>query len=219
MTYTSLIGDLQAYLERGQTTDPAVYNQLPKLIENAQRRIARSIKILGFQQAVTSTFVPGTAVLPKPDRWRETISFNFGNYNPISLQYTVRTLIVPRSYEFIRSFWPDDTATGQPQYFADYNYNNWIFAPTPDQAYPFEVLYWELPALLDAVNQQNWLTQYAPEVLLYSSLLECTPFLKDDGRIPTWEGLYQQGMQALSNEDIQDLVSRATQTRQTVGSQ
>lgn len=219
MTFNSLLADLQAYLERGTVKDPTVFAQLPKLINNAERRISRGVKILGFQRPLVNNFTAGSPLMAKPDRWRETISFNYGKFNPRTGQYTRRTPLHERNYEFIRGYWPDDSVTGAPHYFADYDYNNWVVAPTPDQNYPFEVLFWELPALLDSVNQQNWIAIYAPEVLLYSSLLECAPFLKDDARIPTWEAMFSDGMKALSNEDIQDLVGRAAETRQTVGNQ
>lgn len=215
-TFNTLQQDIQGYLERGTVLDTTVYNQLPRLINNAERRISRDLKILGFQRPLTNNFTAGSPLVSKPDRWRETISFNYGNFNPSTGQYTVRTPMFPRSYEFIRSFAPDDSVVDKPRYFADYDWNTWVIAPTPDQNYPFEVLFWEMPALLDSSNQQNWISIYAPEVLLYSTLLECAPFLKDDQRIATWQSLFNDGMKALSNENVQDLVSRATQTRQTV---
>jgi hypothetical protein len=216
-TFTTLQSDLQAYLERGELTDTTVLNQLPRLINNAERRISRALKILGFQTPMVNTFTAGNPIMPKPDRWRETISFNYGNFNPSTGQYTVRTPITARSYEYVRAYNPDDSVTGQPRYFADYDYTNWVIAPTPDQNYPFEVLYWQMPALLDSVNQQNWLTEYAPETLLYSALLECAPFLKDDGRVGTWQTFFDAGMKALSNENVQDLLTRSNQTHQSVG--
>lgn len=217
MTFASLQDDLVAYLERGQVTDETVIEKLPTLINNAERRISRELKILGFQQPMNNNFTAGSPIMPKPDRWRETISFNYGRFNPKTGMYTVRTPLYERSYEFVRQMNPDDGVTDYPKYYADYDYNNWVIAPTPDQNYPFEVMYWQMPALLDAANTQNWISIYAPEVLLYSSLLECTPFLKDDGRMGTWQGLFDAGMKALSNENIQDLVTRASQTHQPVG--
>lgn len=217
MTFASLQDDLRAYLERGTPLDTTVYDQLPKLINMAERRISRGVKILGFQRPLDSSFEPGSPLLPKPDRWRETISFNYGNQNPTTGQYTVRSPLFARSYEYIRSLWPDDSTTGQPKYFADYDYNTWLIGPTPDQAYPFQVMLWEMPPLLDDNTTQNWISIYAPEVLLYSALLECSPFLKDDGRIATWQALFDAGMRSLSNENIQDLVQRASTTRQSVG--
>lgn len=217
MTFASLQADVQSYLERGQTSDTTVNANLPALINRAERRISRELKILGFQRPMNASFTAGNPVMAKPDRWRETISFNVGKFNQTTGQYTVRTPMYNRSYEFVRAYNRDDSVTGFPLYFADYDYNNWVLAPTPDQSYPFEVVYWEMPALLDNVNTQNWISIYAPEVLLYSTLLECTPFLKNDERMSTWQGLFDSGMKALSNENVQDMVTRSAQTHQSVG--
>ena len=67
-----------------------------------------------------------------------------------------------------------------PEFYADYDYRHWLFAATPDENYPVEIVYYELPPLLDDAQQQNWLTDYAPNALLYGTLLEATPFLKND---------------------------------------
>jgi hypothetical protein len=218
MTFESLKSDIQSYLERGLATDTTVFNQLPKLINNAERRITRELKILGFQTPLTNNFTAGNPLVPKPNRWRETISFNFGRLNTVTGQYTDRAPLLPRSYETLRRVWPDDSVVGLPKYFAEYDFNTWLVAPTPDQAYPFEVLFWEMPPLLDDVNQSNWITNYAPDLMLYSALMECSPFLKNDERVQTWEKLFDRNLAAVANQDIQTLMTRSTQTRQSVGS-
>ena len=205
LTFNSLISDVQNYLERGQSaTDPTFYNQIPRLINNAEREINYRLKVQGDIVPVQTQFVVGVAVYAKPDRWRRTISMNYGaltNQND-------RTGIYPRSYEYLRAYWQDDTVTAPPEFYADYDYNHWIVAPTPDQTYPWETLYYRLPALLDQTNTQNWITQYAPHVLLYRTLLECAPFIKNDERIPTWQSLYEDGIQALGAEDLKKIVDR-----------
>lgn len=206
MTFTSLQNDVRSYLERGASavTDPLVYAQIPSLINFAERRISRDLKIQGFQTVVVTNLQTGVAVLPKPDRWRETISMNIGT----STNNNTRVQIFSRAYEYIRSYWPNDTQVSQPVFYADYNYTNWILAPTPDAAYPIEILYYELPALLDDNTQTNWLTQYAPNLLLYATLLEATPFLKNDERIPVWQSMYQSAAQALQGEDMSKILDR-----------
>jgi hypothetical protein len=69
-------------------------------------------------------------------------------------------------------------------------------------------LYYELPALLDDTQQTNWLTDYAPNLLLYGALLEATPFLKNDERITTWQGFYQSAANALNAEDLKKILDR-----------
>ena len=208
MTFTELQGDVRNYLERGYSAavDPIVYQQIPRLITLAERRIATDLKIQGFIVALTSTMVAGTSVYAKPDRWKSTISINFGT----GAGNTVRTPLFARSYEYVRNYWPDEALTDQPKYYADYNYNNWLVGPTPDQDYPFEVLYYELPPLLSDVVQTNWLTEYAPQLILYGALLEATPFLKNDERIQVWQGFYDRSLQAINNEDLKRIVDRAT---------
>ena len=211
MTFNSLRDDVRNYLERGASiaTDPIVYEQIPKLINFAERRIARDIKIQGFQTVVTATMQSGVAVMPKPDRWRETISMNLGT----GQDSNNRQLLFTRSYEYCRTYWPNEAATGQPVFYADYDYKHWLFAPTPDNAYPVEIVYYELPPLLDEALQQNWLTNFAPNALLYGTLLEATPFLKNDDRIPVWLNFYQMSIDSLNTEDMKKMIDRST-TRQ-----
>ena len=210
MTYNSLLKDLRAYLERGTIVDTTVFEQLPSLINLAERQLAQELKILGFVQNVTDTLAIGQSVIPKPDRWRETISINFG----VGVTQ-VRTPLFARSYEYIRRYWPDEDLTAQPKFYADYDYYNWLIGPSADAAYPFEVNYWELPALLDAVNQTNWTTDFAPNALLHGALLQATPFLKNDERIPTWQAIYDRDLQILQGQDIQRIIDRNV-TRETV---
>jgi hypothetical protein len=54
---------------------------------------------------------------------------------------------------------------------------------------------------LSPQNQTNWLTDYAPDVLLYAILLEAVPFLKNDERIPVWESAYARGLASLNQQD------------------
>lgn len=210
MTYNSLLQDLRAYLERGTVVDPTVFQQLPSLINLAERQLANELKILGFVQNVTDTLAVGQSVIPKPDRWRETISINFG----VGVTQ-VRTPLFARSYEYIRRYWPDEDLTGQPKFYADYDYYNWLIGPSADFAYPFEVNYWELPALLDAVNQTNWTTDFAPNALLHGALLQATPFLKNDERIPTWQAIYDRDLGILQQQDLSRIIDRNV-TRENV---
>jgi hypothetical protein len=218
MTFQSLQADVQSYLERGTVLDQIVNAQLPELINFAERRISRELKVLGFVVAATFTLQHNLAVYPKPDRWRQLISLNVGQ---AATGNSVRSQVFPRSYEYLRQYWPDDTQTNTtvygtpapPKFYAEYNYQNIIVAPTPDAAYPAEIVYYEEPALLDATNNTNFITQYMPNLLLYSTLLECSPFLKKDDRIATWQDLYDRAA-AVANEESKYGVTDRNTTRQ-----
>jgi hypothetical protein len=106
-----------------------------------------------------------------------------------------------RKYEFMREYWPSTTETAVPKYYGDYDYTHWLVAPTPDLAYSMEVSYYERVQPLDSTNQTNWFTQYAPQAMLYGTLLQAMPFLKNDERLQMWQAQYSQIITALKEED------------------
>jgi hypothetical protein len=88
-----------------------------------------------------------------------------------------------------------------PKFYADYDYDHWLVAPTPDIAYPFEVLYYERINPLSSENQTNWITQNAPNLMLYGTLLQAMPFLKNDAR-QIFQQKYSEALAALKAEDV-----------------
>lgn len=207
MTFESLQQDVRRYLERGATlaSDAVVYEQIPRLINLAERRIARELKVQGFINVVTGTLNTGQSVYPKPDRWRDTVSVNIGTGATLNN----RQFLFTRDYEYLRSYWPNALETDQPVFYSDYDYSHWLIAPTPDQDYPFEILYYELPQLLDDSVQTNWITEYAPQLLLYGTLVEATPFLKNDERIQVWQSMYDRAAAMLNGEDLAKILDRS----------
>jgi hypothetical protein len=192
MTYDSLALNIQQYLER---SDEQTIAQIPNFIMLAEQVIASQIKFLGNLTVAESTMTTGNPVLDKPVRWHKTVSMNVtvdGQRQPIFL----------RKYEYLREYAPDSTATDTPKYYSDYDYTHWLVAPTPDQDYSFEILYYERVQPLDSTNQTNWFTIYAPQALLYGSLLQAMPYLKNDERIPMWQQQYDLIINTLKQEDI-----------------
>jgi len=189
MTYSSLSQDLQDYCER--TDDPFVA-QVPRFIALAENRIASENKPLGFVRTVSGVF--NSSVLEKPLRWRRTKNFAI-------IVGTERRYLYNRSYEFVRSYWPDVAKVDVPYYYADYDYEHFFIAPTPDLSYSFELQYYELPEPLSDDNQTNWNTQYAPQLLLYATLMEAMPFLKTSERLAEFQGFYDRALDSISKED------------------
>jgi hypothetical protein len=119
-----------------------------------------------------------------------------------------RQPVLLRKLEYLREYWPNATETDIPIYYADYDYTHWLVAPTPDIDYSFEVLYYERVQPLDSTNQTNWFTIYAPQALLYGTLLQAMPFIKNDERIPMWKAQYDLVINTLKSEDATRLADR-----------
>jgi len=200
MTYTSLVADTTLYLER---SDAQTINQIPSFINLCESIISDELKILGQQQTVTTTLVQGNVTLQKPARWRKTTSMNVtvaGERLPLLL----------RKYEYMRNYWPDPTVESIPKYYGDYDFDHWFIAPTPDDNYAIEILYYEKIQPLDATNQTNWFTINAPQAMLYGTLLQAMPFLKNDSRVQLWQAMYDRAIQTLKLENDTRAIDRST---------
>jgi len=79
---------------------------------------------------------------------------------------------------------------GPPKYFT---INNLIeFDTEAEQDYTIDILYYKTMTALASGNQSNELLVRAPDVYLYGALSASAPFLMNDERIATWEGLYRE---------------------------
>lgn len=197
MTYDSLTSIIQQYLER---SDKAVVNAIPTFITLAEFEIAEQVKTLGQLQVADSAMTAGNATLPKPARWRKTVSMTVdinGKKQPVLL----------RKFEYLKNYWPDASQTDVPLYYADTDWDHWYLAPTPAANYSFQVLYYERIAPLSSTNQTNWLTQNAPNAMLFGSLLQAMPFLKNDQRT-IFQQKYSEALQALKVEDVARVADR-----------
>lgn len=191
MTYDSLTSTVLQYLER---QDAAVVNAIPTFITLCEFEIAQEIKTLGQLQVANAVMNPNNPVIAKPARWRKTVSMTIDTGTSTQPVYL-------RKYEYLRNYWPNESQTDLPLYYSDTDYEHWYVAPTPDQAYNFEVLYYERIAPLSSTNQTNWLTQNAPNAMLYGTLLQAMPFLKNDAR-QVFQQKYTEAITSLKVEDV-----------------
>lgn len=213
VNFTSLLNDMSVYLERGgsATTDTTVFNQLPRLINAAERKLCQDLKLLGQIETLVDNpagLQSSNPIVTKPDRWRQTISMVYGT----GTNQNTRTPLFARSKEYCESYWPDQSvsdANNPPRFYAEADYQHWLISPTPDQDYPLIVTAYFQPPLLDSTNQNNFWTEYTPNALLYGALVEATPFLKDDSRLTVWTGMWQQEMATLGAQDLQRVLDRA----------
>lgn len=199
MTYDTLNSTVLQYLER---SDAATTAAIPTFITLCEFEIAEEIKTLGQLNVAIASMQASNPVLQKPARWRKTVSMNIttaSGTQPVLL----------RKFEYLKNYWPDATQTDAPLFYSDIDYDHWYLAPTPDQDYTFEVLYYERIQPLSSDNQTNWLTRNAPNAMLYGTLLQAMPFLKNDQR-QIFQQKYSEAIAALKTEDTTRVGDRQT---------
>jgi hypothetical protein len=212
MTYDSLVNDIQTYSER---RDAGFVAQIPSLISLAEFAIAAEARNL-WQLTVERTPLLSTqsgmspvGTMQKPARWRKTASMKI--QDPVSGAWVP---LLARSQEYVTNVNGQFDAQ-MPMYYADYDYSNWLFGPIPEQEYLIETSYFSRIQPLSAQVQQNYLTREAPQAILYGSLLQAQPFLKNVDKFQLWSTMYKSAMEVLKNENDARMVDKNT-TRQNV---
>lgn len=195
MTYDSLVEDVIRYSERNDTS---FVQQIPRLIAMAEQEIAAQIKTLWELNVVNTALTPATGTLIKPARWRKTVSMKISG-EPV----------LHRSQDYVAQI-QTEFSQGVPKYYADYDYNHWALGPVPDSAYTTEIIYYSLVQPLDSTNQQNLITQVAPQAILFGTLLQAQGYLKSPDKLQLWKGMYDNAMQALKAENASRNIDRNT---------
>ena len=195
MTYDNLVADVINYMERD---DAQFVAQIPNLIGLAESAIAAELKTLLQLTVVETTIAANQSVLAKPARWRKTISMKT-NGKPMLL----------RSQDYVSQY-QSESSSGVPLYYAEYDYNNWNFAPLPDASYPVEIIYYSEIQPLDSQNQQNLFTRECPQAMLFGTLLQAQGYLKALDKLPVWKQYYTDSLAALKKEDSSRRIDRNT---------
>lgn len=208
LTYDVLTTLIQSYLER---TDSDVVEFIPYAIMLAESKLSNKLKQLG-QQAVTRAVIQPSSKginygqVQKPTRWRKTISITYIG-TPTQSDFIE---IHPRSLEYCKDYAANVSNATKPKFYADYNFDYWFISPIPAVNSMFEVVYYERLEPLSSANQSNWITINSPEAMMYGTLLEMTPFIKNDPRIAVWEAKYREATDALLELDVGRIVDRST---------
>ena len=195
MTYSSLVKNVQEYMERN---DPEFIAQIPNLIALAESSIAAELKTYMQLIVVETSLAQNQEVLNKPARWRKTVSMKV-NGAPVLM----------RSQDYVAQYL-SESDPGIPKYYSEYDYSNWNFAPRPDIAYPVEIIYYAEIQPLDAQNQQNLWTSIAPQAMLYGTLVQAQGYLKALDKLQMWKGYYTDALAALKKEDNSRRIDRNT---------
>jgi hypothetical protein len=107
-----------------------------------------------------------------------------------------------KDLDFVQTYTPDATTAGQPKYYAQFDVDNFILAPTPDANYTVDIHYLYRPASITvgAEDGTTWLSENAELALLYGSLIEAYIYMKGDANLmQMYNQRFSESMSRLKN--------------------
>ena len=171
-TLATLKTAIQDYADNSETS---FVTNLPNFIKAAEEKIFKGVDLDIFRKNVTSAFTSSDQFLTVPTDYLASFS----------LQITTsgsEGFLLQKDVNYLREYTPLSTTTGVPKYYARFDTNNFIVAPTPNSNYTLELHYYYRPASLTAGADggTTWLSTNAPFALLYGSLVEAYTYMKGE---------------------------------------
>jgi hypothetical protein len=191
-TLATLKTAIQDYADNSETS---FVNNLSNFIKASEEKIFKSIDLDIFRKNVTSAFTSSDSFLSVPSDYLASFS----------LQITTsgsEDFLLQKDVNFIREYAPSSSTTGVPKYYARFDEDNFIVAPTPNSNYTLQLNYYFRPASLTAGADSGttWISTNAPFALLYGSLVEASIFMKSEpDTIQSYNGLYGQYLERLKD--------------------
>jgi hypothetical protein len=181
-TYDQLKQAIQDYTENDETS---FVTNLPVFIRQAEERILKNVQLSLFRKNVSGAMTASNKYLACPSDFLAPFSLSFvdGNSDHQFLEF--------KDADFVQTFNPDATTTGNPRYYAVFDVDNFILGPTPDSSYAVELHYFYRPASLTAGagSGTTWLSENAEIAMLYGSLMEAYIYMKGE---PDMLGQYEK---------------------------
>tara|TARA_R100001594_G_scaffold78199_2_gene112751 strand:+ start:9970 stop:10614 length:645 start_codon:yes stop_codon:yes gene_type:complete len=190
-TFTTLKTAIQDYTDNTETT---FVSQLPRFILNAEERILKECQLDVFRRNSSGTVTSGVKYLTKPDDFLAPFSLSIINSSN-------NEFLLYKQVTFLQDFTPNPATTGAPKYYADWNDESFLLAPTPDSGYSVELHYFYRPtSITTSSSGTTWLGDNAELALLYASLVEAYTFMKGEpDLLSLYNNRYMEALQWLKN--------------------
>jgi len=194
MTYSELVTKIRDYTE----VDSNVFTStiINGFIQDAEFRILRDVDSDNNRKYATSSVVITQKYFNTPADLLVIRSAQVFNTDG-----TISFLDI-RDMTFINEYNQSNT-TGLPKYYANWDEDTVIVAPTPDQAYTIQLNYILKPTGLSSTTATTYLSQQFPNGLLYACLVEAYGFLKGpQDMLQYYENRYKQAIEGFSLEQM-----------------
>jgi hypothetical protein len=197
-TFQNLKDDIRSYTEVDDTvlTDAIVTT----MAKNAENRIYRDADSDDNRFYATSNLATGNRYVTIPSDLRVIRYVQLKNTN---VTPNVQTFLEKKDTSYMAEFYDKPaTASGIPKYYANWDANFWVVAPTPNATYEITLAYIKQPASITTSNSTTtYLSNKYQDLLLYGTLVEAYGYLKGPAdMLQYYEQSYQRALASYSIE-------------------
>ena len=174
-TYSDLKTDIRNYTE----VDSNVLSDsiLTSIVKKAETKIYRSVDTDEEREYATSVLATGNRYVTIPTDLR---AIRYVQLADTSTTPNKQVYLERRDTSFMAEYYnTPSNASGFPKYYANWDEQFWVVAPTPDQQYAITLAYIKQPTSITTSDSQTTdLSNKYEDLLLYASLVEVYGYLK-----------------------------------------
>ena len=158
---------------------------LDTIIKNSENRIYREVDTDDNRAYATSTLISGNRFVTIPADLRNIRYVQLKNTN---VTPNTQDFLEKKETSYMATFYDTPgTASGIPKYYANWDADFWVVAPTPDATYEITLAYMKqpisitnttTPAAAPAATNGTYLSNKYQDLLLYACLTEAYGYLK-----------------------------------------
>ena len=196
-TLTNLQDDIRNYTE----VDSSVLSTsvLNTIIKNAENRIYREVDSDDNRFYATSNLQSGNRYVTIPSDLRAI------RYVQLKDSSNNQVFLDKRDTSFMTEYYnTPSTASGLPKYYANWDANFWVVAPTPNATFEITLAYIKQPTSLtdsSVSSSGTYVSNKYQDLLLYACLVEAYGYLKGPpDLIQYYEQSYQRAAKSYSIE-------------------
>ena len=199
-TLTNLQDDIKSYTE----VDSTVFTSdvLNRFIQNAEERIYRSFDADMERHYATSTTIIGNRYVTIPSDLRviRYVQLKDASGNQVYLEQ--------RDPSYIATYYdtPGTASSTLPKYYANWDENYWVIAPTPNAAYEITLAYNKNPTSLTDASVSatgTYLSNKYQDLLLYACLVNAYAYLKGpQDMLQYYQAAYKEALETYATEQI-----------------
>ena len=169
-TYAELIATVQTYTQNDEATFVA---ELPTFVKQAEDRILHMVQLPMFRKSSDANMTADNRFLTAPN---DVISIHSLAVTDASSNFSY---LLNKDVNFLREAFPAQATSGLPLYYALWDEDTFLLAPTPDSGYAATLHYFYKPESLVTASS-TWLGDEAEAAVLYGTLMEAHTFMKGD---------------------------------------